>query len=143
MHIEGQHRSVSDERAIRNGEEAEVISIQPERLSLSEAAERGRKKFSLLLRNADPRTLVRYLEKAKIRPKDIKGISDLWAAQFTSKEFRSQPYTWVNPSLYLITPKTAAEMAAAELLRRVHGSPSNEDIINKYQTKAPLGFPID
>ena len=137
MHIEGQHRSVSDESAIRSGEEVEGISIEPERLSLSEAAERGRKKLSLLLRNADTRTLVRYLEKAKIRPKDIKGISDLWAAQFTSKEFRSRPYTWVNPSLYLISQKTAAQMAVAELLRRVQGSRSSE-ILNNYQTKPPF-----
>lgn len=92
------------------------ISIEPERLSLSEAAERGKKEFFMVLRQADARTLVRYLEKARVKLKNIPGLP---VEQYASKEFRSRPYTWINPKLYLITPKMAAQMAAAELLRRI------------------------
>jgi hypothetical protein len=96
------------------------VSIEPEKLpSLSELAKEGRSEFLTILREADIRSLVRYIERSGLKADEIPQLAPLWKAYFRTKEFRRKPYTWRNPKLHFVTPQSVATIAVRELLARL------------------------
>jgi hypothetical protein len=101
------------------GSETETTIQSPAFRSAEEAVDIGRRDFREVLRTANLRALVRYIEDGKTNLDEIVQIPETWKLRFRAPEFRSSTYTWRNPKIHLLTAGSAAAMALDELLRRL------------------------
>ena len=95
------------------------VKIEPTPItSLTAEFQRGEQEFRAVLRGADIRSLVRYIEKAGVDIGDLAELPDSLRKRFATTEFKKQPYAWRNPKLYLVPRRTVVDLALGDILRR-------------------------